>query len=252
MNSRPFPLILLISCLLILIPACSEDDIPTVPVIPTIEDPLLASLSQEGAVISQGFIDMIPAWAQGDLGGKETTPPTWDPSCNCWRWSSNEGDVSDPLHTWGRNWSFALTIYQGETPQMEFEGADRIQVDIGYGYNASDYRDESNNSNTNFFINMELEITDFTAGMVYVEAVGLGEFSGYFMADGEYSQIYKEIILSLILTIPFGDCPSGGLDLDMDTTSFSLGFDGTTTAWWYYSVGPGDPEKGSINFVCGG
>jgi hypothetical protein len=99
---------------------------------------------------------------------------------------------------------------------------------------------------------MELEITNFTAGTVHVEAVGLGEFSGFFMANGEYSQIYKEITLSLILTIPFGDCPTGGLDLGMNTTSFSLGFDGTTKAYWYYSVGPGDPEKGSINLVCGG
>ena len=44
-------------------------------------------------------------------------------------------DETDPAFTWFRNWNFAVTFYQNDVPQQAFEGADRIQAVINYGYN---------------------------------------------------------------------------------------------------------------------
>jgi hypothetical protein len=54
------------------------------------------------------------------------------------------------------------------------------------------------------------------------------------------------------MTLPFGGCPTGSLDIDLNPAAFSVGFAGTSAATWTYSSGqPGEPQRGSFGVVCG-
>ena len=92
-------------------------------------------MATEGQVVTQAIMDKVPSWAQGTLGKKAATDPTYDENCACWTWTDNVMDESNPSFTWFRNWSFEVTFFQNDVPQQAFEGADRIQAVITYGYN---------------------------------------------------------------------------------------------------------------------
>ena len=55
-----------------------------------------------------------------------------------------------------------------------------------------------------------------------------------------------------MLTMPMlGGCPSGSFEIDLDTRHFSVGFDGGTTAYWDYVLGPNQFKEGEITLTCG-
>jgi len=251
MTTRTVPLFLLLSAFFIFFPACSSDDDPTTPEIPVYDDPVLAALTQECAILSQGMIDVFPNVATGNLGAKDAVDPYWDPSCTCWRWSSFEEFYGGPDSSWYRGWNFAVTFYLGETPQMEFAGADRITIQVGYSYNENNWTDENNYTNKNFYLNQLVEVTDTGEGYVEVSGSGSGQLSSYIAVDGETSEVYKDIIVSLYLTIPHGACPTGMLTLDFNPASFTVSFDHDGVAYWEYQVGPGDSDTGSFHLSCG-
>jgi len=255
MKSRLTFLPWLLTGLLILIPACSSDDDDnggTNPPPPTYDDPVLEVMATECSEVAQGLIDQFPAWVQGITKKKEMTDPVWNEECMCWRWSITEGDNTNPQHNWSRAWYFSLTYFAEDTPQQEIADADRIQVVVNYSYFSSKQQNEQNNSYTEFYLNITMNTTEFTQGSATVSGSGTGSFNGYFTVNGEFSEAYRnmDVVLNLTMPLPSG-CPTGAFELDMDTTHFSIGFDGTSTGYWDYVYGPGQFEDGELHFSCG-
>lgn len=254
MNISRYSLLALLACLFVLVPACSDDDEGSPTNVPptTYADPQLQAMTHEGTLVVQGLIDMFPTWMAGQMGKKDATDPTWDPNSQCWRWTDTESEYTDPLYTWSRTWNFALTYYQGETPQMEFEGADSIGMILGYHFGESDYRNETNSFNTNFYFTLALTGVPNGPDSIMVGGSGEGEFNGYFTVGEEYTQIYENLAVMMNLTMPvLGGCPVGSLEFDTESTSFSMGFDGESTAYWDYVTGPGQSVQGTITLTCG-
>lgn len=254
MNTSRYLLLALLACLLVLIPACSDDDEGNPTNVPpqTYSDPQLQAMTHEGTLVVQGLIDMFPTWMAGQMGKKDATTPEWDSGCQCWRWSDSESESIDELYNWSRTWNFALTYYQGETPQMEFEGADSIGMVLGYHFGESDYRNENNSYNTNFYFTVALTGVPNGPDSIMVGGSGEGEFSGYFTVGEDHTQIYEDIGVMLNLTMPIlGGCPAGSLEFDTESTSFTVSFVGESTAYWDYVTGPGESQQGTIDLTCG-
>lgn len=255
MKTRSIPLLLLLAGLLVLNPACSSDDDDnggTNPVVvPTYDDPVLEAMATEGAEMAQGIIEMAPGWMSGQMGKKDTTTPVWDPTCTCWRWTVTEGEYTDPLDTWSRHWNLALTYYQGETPQQGYEGADRIGVVIQFNSNTSSNSDAGSDI-TWFTFTLETFTVPNGPGTLMISGNGAGNLGGESYSGEDYFYFSEEFTVFLMLTMPMtGGCPTGGLDLDMDDKSFSVGFDGGTTAYWDYVTGPGQSLQGELTISCG-
>ena len=231
----------MLSGLLVLNLACSDDDQETITGTgtPTYDDPVLEAMATEGQVVTQAIMDKVPSWAQGTLGKKAATDPTYDEDCSCWTWTDHQSDESNPAFTWFRNWNFEVTFYQNEVPQQAFEGADRIQAEIVYGYNDIRYSDELNQSNSHLNFNLNLNTTEFNEQSVVVSGSGGGNFAASITQHGETIYHSYPIDLMLYQTIPVdGGCPTGSFDLDTGPASFSIGFDGHPTAHWGYTPRP--------------
>jgi hypothetical protein len=254
MKTRHIPLLLLLAGLFVLTPACSSDDDDnggTAPIIPAYDDPVLEAMATEGVEVVEGIVEMAPELFSGQMGLKDTTTPVWDPTCTCWRWTVFEGDATNPMDTWSRNWILALTYYQGETPQMEFEGADRIGVEIQYNFNHSMSSDLGSDYEW-FAFTLETSIVPNGPESIMVSGYGSGNLGAESYSGEDYEDFDQEFTISLNLTMPaMGGCPGGGLDLDMDTKSFSVGFDGSTTGYWDYITGPGQSLQGELTITCG-
>lgn len=255
MKTRHIPLLLFMVGLLVFNLACSSDDDDnggTNVVVPTYDDPVLEAMATEGAEVAQALIDMAPVWMSGQMGKMETTPPVWDGECMCWRWTTFEGENTDPLDTWYRGWNLALTYYQGETPQQNFEGATSIGVVIGYNFNASSYSEESN-KNTWFTFNLNTSIVPNGPGSIMVTGTGAGNLGAdSYTIGGDPIYFNDEFTIFLNLTMPLtGGCPSGSLELSTDTKDFSVGFVGEATAYWDYIYGPGLFKEGHFPLACG-
>jgi hypothetical protein len=254
MKSRHILLLLLLTGLLVLIPACSSDDDDnggTAPPIPTYDDPVLEAMATEGAEVAQGIIDMAPGWMAGQVGKRDTTAPVWDAECMCWRWTISEGEYTDPMDTWSRVWALALTYYQGETPQQDFEGADRIGVVTVFNSNASS-NSEAGSKYAWFTFTLETFIEPGGPGLIMISGSGAGNLGAESYAGEDYTYFNDELTIVVNLTMPLtGGCPTGALELDTDTKSFSVGFNGGSTAYWDYVFGPGQFKEGEMKISCG-
>jgi hypothetical protein len=255
MTTRHLLIFLTLVALLFLNLACSEDDDPTGTGGITITDPRLEPLQAEGTALAVNILEVLPALAQGQLGNKEETEPWFDTSCTCWHWAEYDGDSSDPLQEWGRSTDFTATFFNGETPQMEFEGADRITLDLVYNYWESHFDGETKSegnkySSKSVIFYLSLEATGFSLGTVTVTGSGTGQVSGGTTVGEDWEGFFEEIDVAVNLTLPFIGCPAGFLDLDMEEASFSMGFNGTSIATWSYLAGPGDPLTGTFSIPC--
>ncbi len=247
---------LIMACGLLLSSAgCSEDDIADILNLPDPQDdPVAQVMVAEGANMAGDVLNQIDDWAQGNLGEPLKSDPEWDPGCNCWRWTEKDGDTSDPHDWWNRNWNFAVTFFQGETPQMEFAGADSITAEIGYSYADGLYVDETDNSNRSLFFNLFLEVTDFLTGTINVSGGGSGTVQVYIVDGEDFTEFYESIDIAVQLSLPIGGCPTGTMTFTMGTTEFLINFNGSTIASWTFTP-DGNPDlafNGTFNLGCGG
>lgn len=256
MLKKKIPVIVAVAGLLFLNLACSDDDDPVGPGDITVTDPRLEPLQAEGTALAQKIIEIIPVLAQGQLGSKDETDPWFDGTCTCWRWNESDGDFSDPIQEWGRSTDYGVTFYNGGTPQMEFEGADRIALELSFNYWETHFDDVAKAEGKKYssklvsFV-LALQATGFSAGTVTVTGSGVGEVSGGISVGEGWEGYFESIEISVNLTVPFIGCPTGSIDLDMEEASFRMGFDGSSMANWSYSAGPGDPLTGTFSILCG-
>jgi hypothetical protein len=255
MSARYFSAFLLLTALLFLNIACSDDDDPTGPGNITVTDPRVEPLKDEGTALAQDIIATIPALAQGQLGNKDETEPYFDPTCTCWRWGEYDGDYTDPLFSWERSTSYTGTFMNGGVPQMEFEGADAIDVTLYYSYYEStcddvEEKDANRYSSKSVNFNLNLQVTEFSDDPATLTGTGTGSVSGGEQVGEEWEGFYEEIEVTIEMTVPFAGCPSGSIDLDMEEASFSMGFNGSSSASWSYAAGEGDPLTGTFTIIC--
>jgi hypothetical protein len=251
MMTRKHLLLSLLSTLLVFNLGCfGSDDAPTGPEIPDFENLAVQDLATEGAILSQAIIDVASDLASGAMGGgKDITDPYWDPSCNCWRWYEGEGDYEDPLVNWERGMSFATTFYNGDTPQMEFEGADKIAVDLFYNFWESQFDAKYSSKSVTF--NLSLEVTDWAMGVATITGDGTGEVSGgRSIGEEDWEGYYEEFNITETMTMPFQGCPGGTMTMANEEASFIITFTGGTTANWAFQAGPAS-DSGSFPLDCG-
>jgi len=247
---------LIIACGLLLVAAgCDKDDIADILNLPNPQDdPAAQAMVAEGAELAKGVLDEIEGWTQDDLGGPPKTEPVWNPDCSCWEWVIEDGDVSDPLDWWTRNWAFAVGYFLGETPQMHLEGADRVHADINFAYSDGRYEDETDNSNRSVYFNVSLDATDFLTGVMNVNGGGGGSLM-IFIVDGEdVTEVYEEVTIDVQFTLPLGGCPTGTITFTMGTTVFLITLNGTATASWTFTP-DGNADLafgGTFGLGCGG
>lgn len=247
---------LIMACGLLLSSAgCSEDDIADVLNLPTPQDdPAAQAMVAEGANMAEGVLNQIEGWTQGDLGGPPKTDPEWNPECECWQWIIEDGDLSDPHDWWTRNWSFAVSYFQGETAQQTIEGADRVTADIGYDYADGLFVSETDNSNRYLFFNLFLEATDFLTGVINVNGGGSGTLMINIVDGEDVTEVYEAIEIDVQFTLPLGGCPTGTMTFTMGTSVFLITFNDTTIASWTFTP-DGNPDlafNGTFNLNCGG
>jgi hypothetical protein len=258
MTTRRIFSILIATSLIFLLPACSDDDDPVDPGGGnggTVTDPVGQVLQEEVPALAKDIVAMVPALATGQLGGKDAEDPYFDETCTCWRWSEYDGEYSDNSY-WESSTSYAVTFYAEEVPQMLFEGSDRTEVSVSHTYYESDYTGEGRPpqdkySTKTVTYNLNGEITMISEGVAQVSGSGTGQLSGGTGVGDEWEGYSEEFDISLYMTQPLTQCPTGELDFDMEAVSFSVAFDGSSTALWFYSVGPGDPTTGTFPIPCG-
>lgn len=248
--------LLIIACGLLLVAAgCDKDDIADILNLPNPQDdPAAQAMVAEGAELAKGVLDQVEGWTQDDLGGPPKTEPEWNPDCECWQWIDEDGDVSDPPNWWTRNWHFAVKYYQGETAQQALAGADRVTADIGYDYADYQYVDESNYSNSYVHFNVFLEAADFLTGVINLSGGGSGTLMVTVVDGEDITEVYEEITIAVLVTLPLGGCPTGTITFTMGTTVFLITLNGTATASWTFTP-DGNADLafgGTFGLGCGG
>lgn len=258
MTTRKTITILLMTSLVFYLPACSDDDDPVNPGggngVP-VTDPVGQILQDEVPELAQDIVAMVPALATGQMGGKDVTEPWFDETCTCWRWGEYDGEYSETSY-WETSTNFAVTFYAGETPQMLFEGSDRTAVEVSHSYYETDYNDKvgppvDKYSSKSVTYTLNGEITEVEPGIIQVSGSGSGQISGGTGIEDDWEGYAEDFTISLFMTQPLVACPTGSLEFDLESVSFSVGFTGSTTASWAYSAGPGDPTTGTFPIPCG-
>lgn len=251
MTTRKALLYLLMATFILIVPACSDDDDdPTTPPTPTYDDPQLEAFAVQGVALVQEIVGVLPDALSGQLTGKDTTSPTWDEADQVWRWGRENDSHANPADTWELGYQFALTFLQEEVPQMTPEGADNIKMEVVFYFYRNQFTDEANQFNLSFTMILTFETMTINPDYMEISGSGEGLLSGGGYTDGVPIGFYRDITMSSFLMIPTGECLSGGIDFDMDTQSFSVGFDGTTSAYWDYLKGPGNFVDGEFKISC--
>jgi len=226
------------------------------------DDPAVQLVAAEGVQMAAGLMATLPDLAEADFTSKSIEDAYFDESCTCWYWTVAEGNENSNPY-WLRQASYQATFLNGETPQRELEGADRIALAIIFQYEWSDFQGEAYSSKT-VMITQDLEITGLgeasvsygmnglKVGPLNVEGTGMGYVSGGTgnYSDDEWDGFYEEFDVNAGITMPLPGCPSGFLNFDTEEAQFNMGFNGTSTGSWAYKFGSTTVDSGNFPIQC--
>ena len=246
-------LLAILTGLLVFSLGCSDDDGENNPTIPGGgSDPAVELIQAEGAAMAQALVETLPELAGGALGSKSIGDAYYDETCVCWYWGDYEGNEnSNPW--WARSTNFSGAFFDGDTPQMDFEGADKIVLTMMFMYDGSDFSETTYHSKSIVF-DMNLDGTGWLQGAMAISGTGTGHASGGTgnYEDEEWDGFFEEFDIDVDLVMPPLGCPTGTIGLATEEASFVMGFNGTGTATWTYKVGQTQVGAGTFAVGCGG
>jgi len=225
------------------------------------DDPAVQAQIDKGLEVGNALMAMMPQWASGNFVGPPSKDAYFNENCVCWTWQEDLGNAySNPYDS--SSWSFTATFFAGETPVPDPGSADRVQVDVHLIQNSGFYpEDESggDEGSSSFIAFLSIVISPVGGNPVMVSGGGTASYSASGSVGDSYYAHYAEFDVHLELTLPLPGCPSGIMTIEtMDEedgpTLFSVGYDGSTTAWWTLSQGwQGEfTVRGSETVLCGG
>lgn len=228
----------------------AEDALNNIPT--PADDPAVQLVAAEGVKMAQSLLAALPQVMAGGLGAKSIDDAYYDESCSCWLWSVYEGNENSNPY-WARNTSFQATFYNGETPQMELEGADRVAMVVTFFYEWNEFNNDQYSSKS-VMVTANLETTEMgTKVTVTTQGTGTGYVSGGTgnYSDDEWDGFYEEFDVAVDVDLPVPGCPSGLIDFLTEEATFHMGFNGSTSGSWSYKFGDTTLDSGNFPIGCG-
>ncbi len=223
------------------------------------DDPALQAQIDKGLEIGNAMMTMMPQWASGNFVGPPDKDAIFNESCTCWAWQQTLGSqFGNPFDY--TMWDFTATFYAGETAVADPEDADRVVVEVSFVQNSGFFdaqQEDGDNESTTFTAFFSVSISPVGGDPVTISGGGTADFSSSGTIRGTYFAYFSTFGVDMNLTLPLTGCPSGEMQLvDMGredgVTSFSISYDGTTTAWWTLSIDGTGEFRGSETLICGG